>query len=126
MGTDYYYRTNVCDNCKRFDERHVGKKSMGWTFHFRGHRGQPDGSPDIVSIADWAKLFKTTPGVLANEYGLVIENPLQFLADLERPSIEQQQLEDSPEWRGGWSPRPDLDTEWRDSEGFAFYDGEFS
>jgi hypothetical protein len=67
-------------------------------------------------------LFKTTKGVLMDEYDRVIEDPLKFLTELERPTKAQQNSEDSAE-RRRWSPDPL--TEWRDSKGFAFYDGEF-
>lgn len=117
MGTNYEYGTSDGGLL------HVGKKSAGWTFHFRGYRG---GHRELVSLADWADLFRTTNGVLTDEYGRTIEDPLQFLAELERPTLEQQESEDSPARRGSWSPRPDPATEWRDPEGFAFYDGEFS
>ena len=126
MGTNYYYRTNFCSTCLRSTMLHVGKQSKGWTFHFRGYRFKTGADQNIVSVADWARVFKTVPGVLVDEEGRVIENPLQFLAELEHPSEAQQRSEDSPERRGRWSPRPDPNTEWRDEEGFAFYDGEFS
>lgn len=126
ISTNYYYRTNVCDHCQRADVLHVGKKSSGWTFHFRGYRVSTGADQDIISVADWARLFKTTPGVLVDECDREIESPLQFLAELEHPTLAQQHSEDSPERRGRWSPRPDPDTEWRDEEGFAFYDGVFS
>lgn len=126
MGTNYYYHANVCQHCARSDRLHVGKKSMGWTFHFRGYRDRPDGL-DLISLTDWERLFKTTTaGILVDEYERVIENPLEWLAGLERPTLGQQKLEDSPERRGSYAPIPDPKTEWRDSEGFAFYDGEFS
>lgn len=105
---------------------HVGKSSAGWSFSFRGHRHQIDGSPDIVSAADWARVFKTVPGVLKDEYDRVVDNPLMFLENLDRPSLEKQEIEDSPERRGKASPYPDPMTEWHDIEGFRFYDGEFS
>jgi len=127
MGTiNYYYHTDLCDSCKRSNELHVGKLSKDWTFHFRAYRDQVDGSPDIVSLADWERFFKTTPGTLTDESGRVIEDPLKFLANLERPTPAQQQDEDSSERRGSWAPAPDPKTEWRDPDGFAFCDGEFS
>jgi hypothetical protein len=126
MGTNFYYHTNECGHCKRSDVLHVSKRSGGWSFSFRGYRDQEDGSPDIVSRADWIKLFASKPGSLINEYGDVIEDPVVFLEGLVKPTKEQQEKEDSPEWRGHWSPWPDPDTEWHDSEGFRFYDGEFS
>lgn len=127
MGINYYYHTNICEHCQRSNALHVGKKSGGWTFRFQGYNSsQRDGVPDIHSLADWARLFKTTTGILVDEEERVISDPLQFLAELERPTKEQQEKEDSPEWRGLASPHPDPEHEWRDPEGFAFYDGDFS
>lgn len=123
MG-NYYYHTQICEHCQRSNVLHVGKISMGWTFGFRAHRGQPDGSPDIVSLADWERVFKTIPGVLVDEEEVVIENPLLFLSQLVRPSAGQQEVEDSPERLGGH--RRDPAHEWRDAEGFRFCDQEFS
>ncbi len=123
MGTNYYYRTNFCSSCLRSSQIHVGKKNSGWTFHFHGYRSKTGASQNIVCVADWIRMFSATPGVLVDEYDRVIPDPLQFLAELERPSKAQQRSEDSPERR---SSRPDQATEWRDEEGFTFYDGEFS
>ncbi len=126
MSTNYYYHTNICEHCQRSDRRHVGKKSAGWSFHFQGYRHSTGADQDIVSLADWARVFKTTAGILVDEYERVIEDPLKFLAELERPTKEQQELEDSPVRRGDWSPKLDPKSEWRDEEGFAFYNGDFS
>lgn len=127
MGAlNYYYHTNVCEHCQRSDRLHVGKSNPHRTFHFQGYRIKTGADQDIVSLADWTRLFKTTPGILVDELDRVIEDPLKFLAKLDRPTSEQQKYEDSPAWRGSATPQPDPATEWRDAEGFAFYDGYFS
>lgn len=122
MGTNYYYRTNVCQHCDRSDMRHVGLVSAGWTFQFRAYRIETGADQDIVKVADWARLFKTVPGVLVTEYGTVIEHPLQFLAELEHPTEYQKKVENQ---RIGRHLSIDSNREWRDDEGFYFYDGEF-
>jgi len=124
MGTNYYYHTNICGHCDRADVLHVGKQSMGWSFHFRAYRTYRSGDPAIESIAHWERTFKTVPGILKDENGKEISHPLEFLAGLPRPTPEQQAVEDSPDTRGGWPIDPER--EWRDAEGFHFYDGEFS
>lgn len=126
MGMNYYYTVNVCEHCGRSDVLHVGKKSSGWTFHFRAYRIDTGAKYDITSVADWAKMFKNIPGIFSDENEHIIALPLNFLAELEHPTPFQIVSEDSPERRGHWSPRPDPATEWRDEEGFAFYDGVFS
>lgn len=35
MGTNYYLRYNICKHCGRYNEFHIGKSSMGWTFTFQ-------------------------------------------------------------------------------------------
>jgi hypothetical protein len=124
MGMNYYYHTDICEHCKRSVEVHVGKSANGWSFSFRSYRDGAIGGLQVESLADWEKLFKTTPGILVDEEQRVIENPLQFLAELERPSVEQQESEDSPGRLGGHIRDPRC--EWRDPEGFHFYDGVFS
>jgi hypothetical protein len=39
MGTNYYYRTNICKTCGRYEEVHVGKSSVGWQFTFHMPEG---------------------------------------------------------------------------------------
>lgn len=34
MGTNYYFRYNLCKCCDRYDELHIGKSSGGWQFLF--------------------------------------------------------------------------------------------
>lgn len=35
MGTNFYFRFNMCDCCDRYDEIHIGKSSGGWQFLFQ-------------------------------------------------------------------------------------------
>ncbi len=123
MGTNYFYRTNICNHCERADVLHVGLSSSGWTFHFRAYRTLTGADQDIVSVADWARLFKTVPGVLVDENDNVIDHPLEFLAGLEHPTEYQKKFEDD---RLSRYLKIYPDREWRDPEGFLFYDGEFS
>jgi len=34
MGTNYYFRYNICKCCNRFSDIHIGKSSGGWSFSF--------------------------------------------------------------------------------------------
>jgi len=40
MGTNYYARINICKDCGRYDEIHVGKSSAGWVFSFQYNGGK--------------------------------------------------------------------------------------
>ena len=67
MGTNYYVRTNGCDKCERFDEVHIGKSSMGWTFSFRGYKSTLDPFGIIVSAKQWFRVLKDR--AIYDEYG---------------------------------------------------------
>lgn len=65
MSTNYYLRTNACPCCKRYDNLHIGKKSIGWEFHFEGYTKHWH-DPKILSYRDWKKLFNE--GEIFDEY----------------------------------------------------------
>lgn len=130
MGTNYYWRHDACTHCHRHEQTHVGKSSHGWSFGFHGFRNsdtdwQPEvfGRP-VVSRADWARVFKDFPGVLVNEYDEQIPDPVAWITALEPPTDSQIAREydrSRPRW-----PEVNDAREWRDTEGFRFYAGEFS
>lgn len=142
MGTNYYWRDNPCDHCGRYNEVHVGKQSMGWSFGFRAweHKLVDDEHPDwgysvesplgyeIASRADWLKVFTSRRGELWDEYGRRVDDPIAWLEALQPPDAEQIAKEDN--MRSGSHHR--FDTTWhrerehRDAEGFHFDACEFS
>lgn len=71
MGTNYYMRKNICPNCGRYDELHIGKSSIGWQFTFQGY--ERDELKEIgidipiKSFADWRKILKKEK--IFDEYG---------------------------------------------------------
>ena len=62
MGTNYYWAQTPCKECGRFDERHIGKSSVGWVFALNIY-------PElgINDLPDWEERFAR--GVIRNEYG---------------------------------------------------------
>ena len=64
MGTNYYLKYNVCSECGRHDELHIGKSSAGWKFIFHGY---DDCGLNITDIDDWKT--RTAGGKIFNEYG---------------------------------------------------------
>jgi hypothetical protein len=68
MGTNYYFRKhkgNKCNHCGRgeeYEELHVGKSSMGWSFCFDSWYGE------FKSFKDWKKLLEANPDKLYDEY----------------------------------------------------------
>lgn len=128
MGTNFYARQTPCPSCSRADEIHIGKRSGGWSFGFRGYRHTPDdglispfGVP-VLSRAEWLRALDGYDGRVFDEYGSEVADPLEWLKSLQPPDPRQRRWEDDhmgPYWR------PDERT-WRDPEGFRFFDGEFS
>lgn len=128
MGTNYYWREELCASCKRVNEIHVGKSSGTWRAY--PHELMDSGYPDwgyqpespfgfpVLSMEDWRRVFKTRPGELWTEYRELIPDPLTWLAQ-KKP----------------WQPGPDgtrwlnKDIEdgsgWLDAEGFKFSSREF-
>lgn len=121
MSTNYYWLPegagclNPCEHCSHDQQvgLHIGKASRGVEFLFRGHFFGP--GQDIISRADYGKRFSNDPGKIIDENGATIETG-QFW-EVVRGSGP---LIPGPEWE---SPEAVL---WRDPEGFAFTDAEFS
>lgn len=147
MGTNIYFTMGedlTEDDIKPGTGLHVGKSSAGWSFGFRAYRyyTMDPTSPKlkigkvlfaIESRTDWASFFGQVPGLLMSENGVLIEDPLEWVLNLEAPDRKQIGKEISPEMRGP-TPFPicydsgvlqGMPKEWRDQEGFRFYDGVF-
>lgn len=128
MGTNFYLRERPCQSCGRSDDIHVGKRSAGWSFGFRGYRHDPDDSvfsalgESVLSRADWRKFIARDGWRLLDEYGRQVDDPLAWLNELQAPDPQQRRWEDG---HMGLYWRPS-ERDWRDEEGFRFYDGEFS
>jgi hypothetical protein len=118
MGTNYYHRTNCCDKCDRFDERHIGKSSAGWQFNFQGYE-------DIKSYEAWLRLlWKSTKidktGKIFDEYGKEID-----LDDFVR-MVSNKQKEPNNHYDHCENEGHSMDNDWKDGEGYAFTSSEFS
>lgn len=142
MGTNFHYRTNICGHCDRYQEIHVGKRSAGWSFAFRGYPhvlfdvehpewGYDHESPfgfAVLSRADWRKVFADTPGGLWDECGRRVDGDLvTWLNQHEAPDAAQigkeRAMTSTAWWSDSYSPGSRA---WRDAEGFRFDAGEFS
>jgi hypothetical protein len=124
MGTNFYLRQPECSGCGRYDEYHIGKRSAGWSFGFRGYRDVEDDHPlgVVTSRAQWVQAVGRLGWTVFDEYRRQVPDPVAFLCDLEAPSLDQQQWERGHMGSYYWP----TDRDWRDPEGFRFYDGEFS
>ena len=125
MGTNYYQRTDICETCNRYKERHIGKNSGGWDFNFQGYDGIED-SPNIKSWEDWKRELQED-GKIFDEYGdelsfeefvqLVEENHNGKFRDI--PNINHH---DYCVKNGNIN----MSGSWKDDEGFSFSNSDFS
>jgi len=62
VGVNYYYREGVCPSCGHYEDAlHIGKKSVGWCFVFRGYSGKR-------SMIDWLQFLKKGRGHIYGDY----------------------------------------------------------
>lgn len=116
MSTNYELRTNICGQCNRYDEYHIGKLSAGWTFLFHGEKEQNTGlTPQDVAIQsfeDWIPFLKH--GKIFDEYGMWCQYD-DFLALVQELSCNARRHADEyPEHS------------WLDNQGHSFSSGVFS
>ena len=105
MGTNYYHRTNICPECGRYDEQHIGKSSAGWAFTFQSAQG-------IRSYKGWLKVLEGG-GKIYDEYGREVS--LEELKAL----VEAK--------KGGRNHAVEYPRDnWLDEEGYSFSGYEFS
>ena len=122
MGTNFYQRFSVNEETGEYFERHIGKRSGGWEFSFRGYNGR-GGSPKIRSWADW-KFHLLKEGKIFDEYGTE-HDPPQFIAMVEKTRGEKNHhdyCEDSGNTHmyNNWS-----EENWKDQDGWSFSLTEF-
>lgn len=134
MGTNYYLRYNICENCERYSELHIGKKSGGWEFSFHGYRDWvsiEDGSfSPIMSFQDWIKLLPS--GRIFDEYGTEIT--LEVFTAMVLKSKGQMNHYDyciSEDYRSKTRLSQEcqdlmMKDQWKDSDGWSFSDADFS
>ena len=70
MSTNYYWRYNICECCKRYDEVHIGRSSGGWSFSFHALESYSKVG-EIKSYKAWLDFFKKQKGKgkMYDEYG---------------------------------------------------------
>jgi len=122
MGTNYYQRTDICDTCNRYKEKHIGKNSHGWQFAFRGYKNHED-MPKITSFEDWKRELKAD-GKIFNEYGEIFTFD-EFVALVESKKTAPNNNYDYCEGHAN-KHGYDMKDAWKDDEGFSFTGTEFS
>ena len=120
MGTNYYQRTDVCECCNRYKERHIGKSSAGWQFLFRGYKSDKD-MPKIISFEDWKKELQLN-GKIFNEY----EVEIPFVDFVNMVISKKAEKNNHYDYCIKNSLICKLDSNWKDDAGFSFSGEEFS
>jgi hypothetical protein len=135
VGTNYYWRHNICFCCNRSDEWHICKSLISFEGHFSegewddAAKAWPD-IPVITSWRDWVTKL-TSGGEIWDEYS-VQHDTEEFIARVEATdrAARRRQYDwcmNHPDRLGGIrvgsvGPR----SYWLDADGFSFYGGEFS
>jgi len=109
MGVNYYYRINMCPECGRYNEKHLGKSSKGWKFLFRGYSDE-----GIESFKDWIKRLEKG-GFIYSEHGeqILIRDFIEFIK-----SKQNSREHEAEEFYGNLV--------WKDKKGYDFTDADFS
>jgi hypothetical protein len=133
MSTNYYARYNLCEECNRYDELHIGKN----TPTLRGYVGHyvDDKVTEITSWQQWKTWLTTTPGVTVfAEHGAeytIAELIAMFEESSNAERRKQFDAVKNHEWESirasasGSRGVPGVGQSWIDDDGFSFYGGEF-
>ncbi len=131
MGTNYFLITkNEVD-----ENKHIGKSSMGWQFIFRGYPKE-----FIFSLNDWKTLINEPSNLVINEYGEIIDkatfyqgieavtrkemlNAYNVLHKVPMNKKERVKFELDKDKENYDSS---IRKEWKDDEGYCFFEYEFS
>lgn len=136
MGTNYYWRHNICSCCGRYDELHICKSLVSFEGHFaEAERDETSGkyAPPAALIVSWSQWRNKLRdgGEVWDEYGLR-HDTAEFIAFVEAtdPVARRRQYEWCVNHPHIVPPRR-IDRigpcgEWLDADGFSFYGGEFS
>ena len=122
MGTNYYQRTDICKECNRFKEKHIGKNSMGWQFSFQGYTSYDD-NPKIKSFEDWKRELQAD-GKIFDEYGreLTFEEFVELVESKNAAPNNHYDYCMKDSTTRGYS----MDNDWKDDEGYSFSSSDFS
>jgi hypothetical protein len=131
---NYYLRPKPCDKCGHAEfKKHIGKSSSGWEFYFQGY---PDES--IVSYVDWIREFSSPEKEIINEIGQVIKfcdfNDMVCIRELDLLNmfnvtkgvpLTPKEKEYCASRHNQYGMSSDSRA-WKDDQGFAFTETDFS
>ena len=119
MGCNYYRRSNICGECNRFEQEHIGKLSAGWEFVFNK-------TSTVESFAKWKEQLNNEN--IFNEHGehVTLELFLSIIADSRNKPHGSSPRLNHYEWLSyKYGPKVLIRT-FMDEDGWAFIDSEFS
>lgn len=126
MGTNFYLVENACSHCGRSDEkRHIGKRSGGWKFTWRGYTRVP---PFLTTYREWAARIGDPLNHVVDEYGHRYAGH-EFLAMVQAWDADPKNTQDHVTYM--LDPKNvDLFAShvnyWQDGDGHAFIGEEFA
>ena len=122
METNYFHRTDICETCNRFKERHIGKSSIGWQFSFKGHN---EIHPEIYSFEDWKRELQAD-GKIFTEYGEEVSfEDFVKLVEAKKAMSDNKSHYDyclAEHTVRGYN----MNNDWKDDDGHSFTFSEFS
>lgn len=123
MGTNFYHRTRsgFLGLFGREEEKHIGKRSGGWRFSFRGYKDS-EGRPIIVSWQDWKRALKK--GKIFDEYGKQYSY-VYFVVMVEQGRAPGSKNHYDYVWDAPKLGPAYLQDDWKDAEGWSFSTTEF-
>jgi len=92
MGTNYYIRENICNNCNRYDEQHIWKSSMWRDFIIHHNKKDYNSWSEFQKYLKWKKIF--------TEYGeeVKLKTFIDLLQFKKSKYPFRHKKEDDPHW----------------------------
>lgn len=112
MGTNYYLRLRHCPHCKRYDEHHIGKSSVGWMFIFK--------VTENVDVDEWKGELGHHKG-WSNDEGIYDEYGQKTSYDAFWALVENKQ-----DGKSHRTPHGEINRAWIDENGYNVCNYDFS
>lgn len=113
MGTNFDVRYNICEECGRYDDLHLGKSSIGWEFCFQGYEYHDFRQLRIRSIKDWKDFIDKNNGKIFDEYNRECTwDEIMTWTEGKKEGKKHESMQYTEYYR--------------DSEGYSFTDNDFS
>jgi hypothetical protein len=101
MSCNFYARINICKVCKRFNEIHLGKQSVGWKFAIEMHEGY------YRDYKEFLQFIKRKDVKIFDEYGRKI-SPQVMIKGIKAHSKDKSHFKDYPQERKMYCEEADL------------------